>query len=61
MNLKELADFYKAITDESLAYIVILSAIYCVLSGIVLPEWFVVAVGIILMFYFKKNNDNGDK
>ena len=60
MNLKDIANFYKAITDESLAFIVVLSAIYCVLSGIILPEWFIVSVGMVLMFYFKKNND-GDK
>lgn len=60
MNLKDIANFYKAITDESLAFIVILSAIYCVLSGIIIPEWFIIAVGMIIAFYFKKNND-GDK
>ena len=54
MNLKDLAKFYKAITDESLAFIVVLSAIYCVLSGIIIPEWFIIAVGMILAFYFKK-------
>ena len=59
MNLKDISNFYKAITDESLAYIVVLSAIYCVLSGIILPEWFVVAVGMVLMFYFKRDNNGG--
>ena len=60
MNLKDISKFYTAITDESIAFIIVLSAIYCIISGIVLPEWYTVAFGMVLMFYFKKNND-GDK
>ena len=42
MNLKDISKFYTAITDESIAFIIILAAIYCIISGIILPEWYTV-------------------
>ena len=60
MNLKDISTFYRAITDESIAFLVVSAAIYCLISGIILPEWFIVAFSMVLMFYFKKDN-NGDK
>ena len=61
MNLKDVANFYKEVADESIALVIILAAIYCVIIGIIVPDWFTIGFGMVLMFYFKKNNDNGDK
>lgn len=52
--MKELQEFIQAITDEVIALSFIWAAIAFIFMGIAIPEFFAVGIGMVLMYYFKK-------
>ncbi len=44
----------EALTDNALAIIVVVPAIYMAVNMIALPDWYIASVGAVLGYYFKK-------
>jgi len=49
----EAVQAFERITDEILAIIVVVAAITMLAVGVKIPEWFYVAFGMIIAFYFR--------
>jgi len=57
--LDKISKFLEESTDKLLALIVIIAAIACIFCQLDIPEWYSMLVGMVGMFFFKRNN--GDK
>lgn len=53
--LSQISKFLEESTDKLLALIVIISAIICIIYQIGVPEWFSMLIGMIGMYFFKKD------
>lgn len=57
---KQISEFLEDTTDKLIALIVITAAIICIIYQIGVPEWFSMLIGMIGMYFFKKDK-YGDK
>ena len=55
--LDQISKFLQETTDKIIALIVILSAVACIFYQLDIPEWYSMLVGMVGMFFFKRNNE----
>jgi len=52
--INEITKLLSKCTDEIIAIFVIAAGIGFVFAGLEAPEWYTVAIGLIIMYYFQK-------